>query len=84
MSKPEIVGYFGHDKDRNYLADSSTLLYYNPPDESVINLDLNEGIDEQGYVAPPPFPGNLSLNHLMEWIKLNTTKIEAPAETNRW
>ena len=83
MSKPEIVGYFGHDKDGNYLADSSKLMYFNRPDEGVIDLNLNDSINEEGYIPPSSSPEYLPLNHLMEWIKLNTTKIEAPAETDR-
>ena len=83
VSKPEIVGYFGHDKDGNYLADSSKLMYYNRPDEGVIDLNLNDGINERGCIAPSLSPEYLPLDHLMEWIKLNLTKVEAPAQTDR-
>lgn len=81
VSKPEIIGYYSVDGKRNYLPDSSQLLYYNRPSTDDVFMDLNEGIDVA--IRRTVNVENERIGHLLEWIKSNHFKIKS-LETGKW
>ena len=82
ITKPEVVGYFSINGNREYLPDLSQLKYINPPINVPVKLNLNHGIDK--VIRKPPSVSEENLNHLLQWILLNSSKIKAPPEFGRW
>lgn len=82
VSGAEIVGYYSIDGDCNYLPNSSRLRYYNSPRNETVHWDLNLGMEAA--VRKTATHENLAMVHLLEWIQLNHTKIECPAQSDKW
>ena len=84
ITKPVVVGYFSINAHREYSPNLSQLKYFKPPPprKSRIELNLNSGIDK--VIRKPESASNEKINHLLQWIIYNSSKIEAPVGTGRW
>ncbi|XP_033211027.1 decapping and exoribonuclease protein-like [Belonocnema kinseyi] len=85
ITKPEVVGYFSINGQREYLPDLSQLKYFNAPRNSRgegVELNLNHGIDK--VIRKPESASGEKINHLLHWIIYNSSQIEAPPGYGRW
>ncbi|XP_043281581.1 decapping and exoribonuclease protein-like [Venturia canescens] len=81
ISEPEIIGYYSIDGQRNYLANSSNMSYYKPPELGRVYMDLNQGIESA--VSTNRVSENGSMCDTLEWVGRNGTKILA-SQTDKW
>lgn len=81
ISKPEIVGYFSVDKNRQYVADLSQCKFiaHTDPNGSV-RFDLNHGYTN---VIHKNENLNEKLEHLLQFIKQNIPLLRNPVENSR-
>lgn len=85
ITKPEVVGYFSINGQREYLPDLSQLKYINAPRNGRgegVELNLNHGIDK--VIRKPESASEEKINHLLQWIIYNSSQIEAPPGYGRW
>lgn len=78
FSRPEIVGFFSVDEDRNYQDSIRNLKYLNIPKR--INFNLNKG--DETYQDKPESAENEQLKHLLNFIKKHPDIIISRNEPN--
>lgn len=78
--KPNIVGYFSVDGDRNYMPTGINCKYVKMPKPGTrVQFDLNEGY--QRVIKKPPSAANEKLDHLLTFISQNLSKLTSHDDT---
>ncbi|XP_012264501.2 decapping and exoribonuclease protein-like [Athalia rosae] len=81
FGRPKVIGYFSLDENKKFMPNAAQLRYLVRSSDITTELDLKQGYhlckqlttaDEQG------------LESLLRWILLNTPKIRADQESDRW
>lgn len=81
ISKPEIVGYFSVDENRQFIADLSQCKFIAPADPNQrVNFDLNHGYEN---VVRKNENCNEKLDHLLQFINQNIPILRNPVENPR-
>lgn len=83
IAKPDIIGYFSVDRNRQFIPDFSNCKYLKlPPSNEPIQFDLNKGYEVVEH--KPDSVNEEKLNHILNYILLNLKKLMAEMRNEKY